>query len=203
MQRFITRLAAVAAAVLTVVWVTQTAGADPVSGETEMYANVGTQELSCSVRGSMDEAAERPSPLKTLNISFDGGMGLLCYGAPSARGREVMGGLVPFGSPWRLGANEPTAIHLSAATSIGGVALDAGSYSLYAVPGESEWEFMLNPNLDRWGIPINADVRSTEVGTFKVPAGSTSDMVEMLTFSQSGSNIVMEWENTRVEIPIG
>lgn len=200
MQRFVIRLAAVAAAVLTIVWVSQTADADPVASQIDTFANAGSQEMSCSAG---EGAESRPSPLKQLRFSYDGGEGLLCYGAPSARGRDVMGGLVPFGSPWRLGANEPTAIHLSAATSIGGADVDAGSYSLYAIPGESEWQFFLNSNLDRWGIPINAAVRSTEVASFTVPAGSTDDMVETLTFTASDGALIMEWENTRVRIPIG
>jgi len=49
-----------------------------------------------------------------------------------------MGDLVPYGEPWRAGANEATAIHLTAPARVGGVALEAGSYSLYTVPNESE-----------------------------------------------------------------
>ncbi|MDH3735323.1 MAG: DUF2911 domain-containing protein [Gemmatimonadota bacterium] len=200
MQRLVIRLAAVAAAVLTVVWVAQTADAEATSIDMETYANPGVQELSCSAG---EGAEDRPSPLKQLRFSYDGGEGLLCYGAPSARGRDVIGGLVPFGSPWRAGANEPTTFHLSAATSIGGVSLEAGSYSFYVIPGESEWELMLNTNTDRWGIPINADVRSTEVGSFTAAAGSTDAMVETLTYSNADGAIVLEWENTRISIPIG
>jgi hypothetical protein len=36
----------------------------------------------------------------------------LCYGRPSARERQVAGGLVPYGEPWRLGANEATSLHV-------------------------------------------------------------------------------------------
>lgn len=200
MQRTFIRLAAVVAAALTIVWVVQTADADPVAA---VNVPAAAQELSCSVQGSAADAAARPSPLTQLRFSYSGGEGLLCYGAPSARGREVMGGLVPFGSPWRLGANEPTAFHLSAPTQIGGVSVDAGTYSFYAIPGAEEWEFFLNPNYERWGIPINADIRSTEVGSFTAAVGSTNGMVEKLTFSNADGGLVMEWENTRIMIPIG
>jgi hypothetical protein len=118
-----------------------------------------------------------------------------------------MGGLVPYGTTWRMGANEATAIHLPFAATIGGVALQPGSYSLYAVPGENEWEIVVNRKWDRWGIPINDQVRQEDIGSFTVPAEHAPDMVETLTFtwepeSDQGGNLVLRWEHTRVEIPI-
>jgi len=40
-----------------------------------------------------------------------------------------MGELVPFGQPWRMGANEAAAIHLPFAAEVGVVDLEPGSYS--------------------------------------------------------------------------
>lgn len=156
--------------------------------------------LSCVVMG---DSEGRASPLQEVRFSYDGGEGLLCYGAPSARGREVVGGLVPYGAPWRTGANEPTTIHLSAPTSVGGVSLDAGSYSLFSIPGETGWEFVLNSNYERWGIPINDEVRASDVGSFSANPEATDAMVETLMFEVSGNVIQMSWENTRLNIPFG
>ncbi len=161
-------------------------------------------DLSCFLRGATVGAAEaRTSPLRQVRFSYPGGEGLLCYSAPSVRGRGIIGGLVPYGEPWRAGANEPTTFHLTAATSIGGVRLEPGSYSMYAIPGRDVWRFFLNSNYERWGIPISADVRATEVGSFTVEPESTDGMVEMLTYSHEDGAIVMAWENTRIEIPVG
>ncbi len=168
-------------------------------GEMEGEAMTADAAFSCTVMGDM---GERASPLQEMAFTYDGGEGLLCYGAPSANGREIMGGLVPFGEVWRLGANEPTTIHLSAPVSISGVALDAGSYSVYAIPGESEWEFFFNTNVDRWGIPIDDEVRSTEVGSFTVTAGQIDRMVEMMTFSPMDNALHFEWESTAIHIPM-
>jgi Protein of unknown function (DUF2911) len=162
------------------------------------------QALECTLIGAtMDQALARPSPLRTVEFTYDGGEGLLCHGAPSARGRQIMGGLVPWGQPWRMGANEPTTIHLSAPASIGDVAVQAGSYSIYAIPNEGEWRIFVNSNFQRWGIPIDAAVRSTEIGSFEVTPTATGDFVEMLTYSYEDGNIVMEWENTRLSFPVG
>lgn len=164
--------------------------------ETEM-ADAG---LACVVMGDLEG---RQSPLQELSFSYEGGEGLLCYGAPSARERVVMGELVPYGEVWRLGANEATALHLSAATTVGGVALGPGSYSLYATPGETEWEFHVNSEYDRWGIPIDAVVQSTEVGSFMATPSATAGMVEMMTFEQVDGALRFTWENTQVDIPLG
>lgn len=166
------------------------------------------QDSVCFVqRGTLAEAAERQSPLRSTEVALGGNSATVCYGAPSARGRTVMGELVPFGSRWRLGANEATAIHLPFAADMGGVALAPGSYSLYAVPGESEWEIFVNGSVERWGIPINESVQSHNVGSFTVPVAETGAMVEQLTLSWEShgddmGHLVIEWENARVEIPV-
>ena len=165
----------------------------------EAMAEMASPEPSCVVMGDLEE---RQSPLQELRFSAGGGDALLCYGAPSARGRVVMGELVPFGEPWRLGANEPTTVHLTAASSFGGVPLQAGSYSLYAIPGEDEWELHLNSNYDRWGIPIDAEVRATEVGRFTAMPSPTVEMVETMTFELVDGTLRLSWENTQIDIPI-
>ncbi len=186
-------------------------------GETETSADTGAPTVaatdsaaaaSCWLQGAtMDEARARPSPLGEVRFSLSGQEGLLCYGRPLAKGRTVMGDLVPYGAPWRLGANEATAIHLPFAANIGTVAVEPGSYSLYAVPGATEWEIVVNSNVQRWGIPINEEVMGANVGSFKAPVSPTAAMVEQLTFTWEGAGdsagqLIMEWENARVSIPV-
>jgi len=176
------------------------AGEQEMAETAEAMDEMADAGLACVVMGDLEG---RQSPLQELSFTYDGGEGLLCYGAPSARERVVMGELVPYGEVWRLGANEATALHLSAAATVGGVALGPGSYSLYATPGETEWEFHVNSEYDRWGIPIDAVVQSTEVGSFMVTPSATAGMVEMMTFEQVDGALRFSWENTQVDIPLG
>ncbi len=166
-------------------------------------------ELSCYLaRGTMAEAQDRPSPLRQTELSVGGSSGLLCYGAPSARGREIMGGLLVFGQLERIGANEPTTIHLSGPATVGDVGLDAGSYSIYAIPGPDEWQFFVNSNWERWGIPIDETVRSTELGSFTATPEEMDEFVETLQYGfepaadGSGGEVLLEWESTRVRFPV-
>ena len=159
---------------------------------------------SCFLSGTtLDEARGRPSPLSETAFSVGGHAGILCYGAPSAKARPIMGGLVPFDQPWRLGANEATALHLTGPAQIGGVEVQPGSYSLYVIPGEAEWTFFLSSVYERWGIPIDEAVRATEVGSFTAVPEATEAPVEKLTFRFDAAvdgtmgDLVMEWENTR------
>ena len=163
---------------------------------------------TCWVRGGTPaDAAARPSPLGEVRFTLGGQEALLCYSRPSAKGRPVMGGLVPYGQPWRIGANEATSLHLPFNATVGGVAVDAGTYSLYAVPGQSEWEFVLNRQVERWGIPIDDAVKQGDAGSFKRPVASTTAPAEQLTFqwkptSDSAGELVMEWERMQVTIPV-
>lgn len=171
------------------------------AGGGEMAAAPTGPEASCFLNGAtLAEAAERPSPLMAIQLSGD--VGVLCWGAPSANGRTVMGELVPFGAPWRMGANEATALHLTSAATVGGIELEPGSYSLIAVPGADSWEIHINSNAERWGVPIDDGVLASNIGSFMVNTEATDGMVETLTYSSAGGVITMEWENTRINIPI-
>ena len=73
------------------------------------------------------------------------------YSRPQANGREVFGGLVPYGEVWRTGANEAPEIKFYQEVTIGDQKLPAGSYALFTVPGEDEWTVIFNKGVDDWG----------------------------------------------------
>lgn len=193
-------------AVLSALALAACGGGEPPAEEAPAVEVAAAPVSPCLVNnGSVDEARARPSPLSETAFSVGGFAGTLCYGAPSANGRVIMGGLVPFGEIWRLGANEATAIHLAGPALVGGVQLEAGSYSLYAIPGETEWTFFINTNVNRWGIPVDEGVRGTEVGSFTAAVEALAAPVETLTFRYelwdggTMGDLVLEWENTRVK----
>jgi hypothetical protein len=152
----------------------------------------------------------RPSPYDSTMVQLNGATAKICYGRPSLRGRQMIGGeMVPFDTIWRTGANEPTTIHLNAAAEIAGMRVEPGSYTLYTVPGREQWTVIVNRSTSQWGIEssYSPEVRAQEVGRAQVPAESTQQPVETFTITSEGTgagaaNIVLEWENTRVRIPI-
>jgi len=169
----------------------------------------GQDPSACWLRGETtpQAAAERPSPLGTVAIEMHGEIAQICYGRPSANGREIMGGLVPFGEIWRTGANEATQLHLPFAAQVGGQEVEPGVYSLYTVPGEDEWQFFLSTVYQRWGIPVTDEVRAAQVASFSRPVTHMDEMVETFTIRYEShgemmGHLVFEWENTRVEVPV-
>jgi hypothetical protein len=75
------------------------------------------------------------------------------YTRPVARGRALFGKLVPWGRVWNPGADSATAISLSAPLRVNGERLDAGSYSLWAIPGETEWTLIFSRAHPVWHTP--------------------------------------------------
>ncbi len=117
----------------------------------------------------------------------------------------MIGGNNPFGEPWRLGANEPTRIFVPFAAEVAGVRVPPGEYSLYVVPGRTSWEVHVNKAVDRWGIPIDSAVQAQDAGKGTVPVEALTEPVERLTLrlvAGPPSELVVEWEKTRVRIPI-
>lgn len=164
------------------------------------------QSATCQFRGVADALSERPSPLDSVAIPLGAGVAKLCYGRPSARGRTIIGDRDPYGSPWRLGANEPTTLHLPFPARIGDVDVDPGSYTLYAIPEDGAWTIVVNGNTTRWGIPISPNVRRSDIGSFVVQTGTLNEHVEVLTFRFEGNgragDLVFEWERNVIRIPI-
>ncbi len=151
----------------------------------------------------------RASPYDSTIVTVDGRPAKICYGRPSARGRTMIGGeSVPYGRLWRTGANEPTTLHLPFAASVAGVDLQPGSYSLYTMPGLEQWVVILNRSTSQWGHEsrYTEEVRAQEVGRGMAPVTSTDAPIETFTIrsvpSGAETSLVLEWENTRVTIPV-
>ena len=160
---------------------------------------------ACTHRGTAAETAQRASPLDSAQLTVEGATVKVCYSRPSARGRVVFDSLVPFGQPWRLGANEPTRLTLPFAADVAGVHVAPGTYSLYVVPRATRWEVHVNKAVERWGIPINAQVMAQDVGKGSVPVETLAQPVEQLTMTLvagAPAELVVAWEKTRVRIPI-
>lgn len=147
----------------------------------------------------------RASPMRSARLSVGEASGKLCYGSPSARGRPVFGALVPWGELWRTGANEPTRLFLDGPLVVAGIALEAGRYSIYTIPGPDSWQLFISRSTFHWGNQISPEVRALEVGETDLPSVPT-EHVEEMTFGWSGSGesgtLALEWETTRLEIPV-
>jgi hypothetical protein len=121
------------------------------------------------------------------------------YHQPSAKGRKIMGGLVPFGEVWRTGANKTTTITVSAPVKIEGQDLAAGTYGFYTIPGETEWTIVVNKGIE-WGAYTYK--QADDVLRVKVKPSKTDAFVETFNISVENDQVVLKWENTQVAFKV-
>ncbi len=150
------------------------------------------------------DKASRPSPPTTASGTVNGANITISYGSPSVKGRKVFGELVPYGKAWRAGANEATVFETDKAITVEGKALPAGKYSLFAVPGEKEWQFIFNSQTGQWGIKRGGDSnRDPANDVLTVTAKPTeSAMNEKLIYALTPTGFVLKWDNLQVPVAI-
>jgi hypothetical protein len=169
-----------------------------------LHAFVMSAALAASTMGvPAAEAQPRPSPAATVKATIDGATIQIDYSRPSVRGRKIMGALVPYGQVWRTGANEATALTTDKPIDIGGLAVPAGKYTLFTLPGETEWKLIVNKQTGQWG--TNYDEKQ-DLGRVALKKGAPSGLVEQLTIgidkADKGGVLKIAWENTEVTAAI-
>jgi hypothetical protein len=129
----------------------------------------------------------------------------ILYSRPIKKGRDIFGGLVPFGTEWRVGANEATHITFYQPVRIGEKTVSAGDYTLFATVNPAEWEFHLSTQSGIWG-NANRD-KTMDVASIKVPVKMMDENTEALsmTFQEVDDkhiNLAIVWEKTMALMPI-
>lgn len=68
----------------------------------------------------------------------------IIYHRPVARGRELFGALVPYDRVWSPSADTAAIFSTSTPLDINGSKLDAGRYSVWAMPGKDAWTIIFS-----------------------------------------------------------
>lgn len=126
------------------------------------------------------------------------------YSRPQKNGREIFGELVPFGKVWRTGANEATEITFYTDVMFGNKSVEAGTYSLFTIPGKDKWTVILNKDLNLWGAYRYDEAK--DVARIEVEPKPTAASVETFSITSKkadeGYHLLMGWDDTYVEIPV-
>jgi len=155
---------------------------------------------------------KKHSPERTSVYQEQGMDMAVAYCSPSKKGRDIFGTLVPYDKVWRTGANEPTTFATKSDIKVGGETLAAGTYSVWTVPGESQWRVILNDDIPDWGVTLSSGGRETtrkpehDVMELIVPVQKMNEVEEMFTIDfeegDRGLNLVFSWDMTKVSLPI-
>ncbi len=143
-----------------------------------------------------------PSPLSTLQQRVGLTDIKVVYSRPSAKGRPIFGGLIPYGQVWRTGANAATRISFSTPVKLNGTDVAAGEYALFTIPGQDQWTIILNKDLK--GSPLSYH-ESNDVVRFTAPAVGLAENIETFTIlvnaiRDDSARIDLIWEHTAVAI---
>lgn len=125
------------------------------------------------------------------------------YSRPSANNRVIFGDVVPYNEVWRLGANECTKFTCSLPIIINGKTLEAGTYSVYAIPTKNQWNVVFNTNTEQWG---SSDYDATKNVLEYTAAVSTASHQESMSIyfesvTTTSANLVVRWANLSVSVP--
>lgn len=145
-----------------------------------------------------DDSDRKSKNGKTVG-SIDGVEVTLEYGRPNVKGRQIWGGLVPYDKVWRTGADEATTITFGGGVTVEGEALEAGTYALFTIPGESEWTVIFNSVAEQWGA-YNYDSGKDALRVSASPRAS--EHVESMDFVIEGSAVVLRWEKLAVPFSV-
>ena len=172
-----------------------------------------TAPTPCSAVKPDAAKMKKPSPPACTDFEFTGGKRVVIqYSQPqindpqTGKARKIYGGLVPWGEPWRAGANEATSLVTDTDLTIGGTKIPAGAYTLYIQPEQNgPWKLIVNKTTGQWGIPYPgaaSDLARIDMHTSQLP-----NTVERLTMSfekKSGNAAVLnvDWEKTRASVTV-
>ena len=152
-------------------------------------ASVGVRQLSVrdTVRANVGATA----------ITID-------YSRPVARGRTLLGDVIPYERTWRTGANAATQFTTSAPITLAGISLQPGTYTLWTLPHPNGAELIVNGESGQWGTSYDA---SRDVGRAKLQTATNAQPVDTFTIAvQPGAarhaTLALAWGPFRWTAPI-
>lgn len=151
------------------------------------------------------DKSKRPSPPEQATCSLPDGKNVtIDYSSPRAKGRQIFGGLVPYGQIWRAGANEATTFVPMEDLKVGGKDVAAGNYTIFTVPDQSKWTLVISKKNGEWGTAYpgpSQDLVRVDMKVSKLPA-PVENFTIAFDKSGDGCTLRMEWESTRASVDI-
>jgi hypothetical protein len=145
------------------------------------------------------------SPRETVEWTLEGATITIAYGRPFAKGRRIFGGLHPYGTIWRTGADEATTLTTSAPLFFGRIEVPPGTYSLFTLLGEVQWKLIVNRQTGQWGTVYD---EQQDVARITMRVQALPSPVEQHTIAidktATGGALRVEWDHWRARrLPLG
>jgi hypothetical protein len=146
--------------------------------------------------------AQDPEMRKSPHETVSGKYIKVTYGRPYKKGRDIFGGLEPYGKVWRTGADEATELTLEKDATFAGKKVKAGTYTLFTIPSKTEWTIILNSKTGQWGAFEYNQWKDRDLVQEHVPVKKLDKAVEQFTITPKPDGLLMEWDKTSVFVPV-
>jgi hypothetical protein len=142
------------------------------------------------------------SPHVRTEWTVDGAAISIEYGRPYLKGRAIGKEVVPSGRIWRAGADEATTLKTDKALTFGDVTVPAGTYTLWVMPNEKDWQLVISKATGQWGTQYK---EGQDVGRVPMKVGTAKSAAEQLTYAiddtSAGGVLRLEWGTTSASVP--
>lgn len=173
---------------------------------TSLFAAALTLVMSTSIllaqKTTQTSKGQAGSPHVKSEWTVDGANITVTYGKPFLKGRAVGKEVAPFGEEWRTGADEATTLTTDKPLKFGSLTVPAGTYTLYTMPGEKQWQLIVSKKTGQWGIPYPA---GQDLGRAPMTVGKAKAPAEQLTIAlddtAAGGTLRVEWGTTSASVP--
>ena len=174
-----------------------------------LISTIAITALACALTLPVSAQEKRVSPHETFSARVSGDRITVTYGRPytikpgTTEVRKIWGGLVPWGDPWRLGADEATSLITQKPLVFGDKTIPPGAYTLYMVPQENgASQLVFSSALGGWGIPVDTDHDVARVDLIKTDLDKPVDQFTMAISRESGGAVLkLSWETTQFSVP--
>jgi hypothetical protein len=148
--------------------------------------------------------AKQLSTRDTARASIGAARFSIDYGRPLARGRVLVGNVIPLDQVWRTGANAATQFTTSAPITLAGIAMAAGTYTLWTLPGAQGVQVIVNKETGQWGTSYDAshDLARAPMLVDSLPAPVEQFTISIAPADDHHGTLIMEWGPFRWSAPI-
>jgi hypothetical protein len=150
---------------------------------------------------------QKPNPLSPeaeTSVMLGGNKVTVEYSAPSARGRKVEGGLVPYDSVWRAGADSATTLITDADIMVGDLMLSKGMYTLYVAAAPGGWKLIVNKQTGQWGTVYqeNQDLGRASMTLKTLGTPVETFKINLAKVDEQSANLTLTWGTTTASVPV-
>ena len=142
------------------------------------------------------------SPRDTVRSTIGNASITIDYSRPLARGRVLLGNVIPYDRVWRTGANAATQFTTSSDLMFGDKLVPAGKYTLWTLPTPTGAKLIINSQTGQWGTDYDASKDFARVDLTSKTLTAPVDQFTIAVVPQgSGGVLRFSWDTTEYSIP--